>query len=133
MYKRQFPVKALKGFGGGDGYAAAFLYGLLEGKELLDCLEMGSAEAAMLVASHACSADIPGDVYKRQVGRKMYPAAILLTGIVSVIYSLEQTRIVIPVITGAVSLLPGYGLGLGWLIPAAIGIGIGRMLPEHSR
>lgn len=44
----------------------------------------------------------------------MYPAAILLTGIVSVIYSLEQTRIVIPVITGAVSLLPGYGLGLGW-------------------
>ena len=66
-------------------------------------------------------------------GRKMYPAAILLTGIVSVIYSLEQTRIVIPVITGAVSLLPGYGLGLGWLIPAAIGIGIGRMLPEHSR
>lgn len=57
---KPFPVKALKGFGGGDGYAAAFLYGLLEGKELLDCLEMGSAEAAMLVASHACSADMPG-------------------------------------------------------------------------
>ena len=30
-----------------------------EGKELIDCLEMGSAEAAMLVASHACSADMP--------------------------------------------------------------------------
>lgn len=56
---KPFPVKALKGFGGGDGYAAAFLYGLLEGKELIDCLEMGSAEAAMLVASHACSADMP--------------------------------------------------------------------------
>lgn len=56
---KPFPVKALKGFGGGDGYAASFLYGLLEGKEVIDCLEMGSAEAAMLVASHACSADMP--------------------------------------------------------------------------
>jgi 5-dehydro-2-deoxygluconokinase len=25
----------------------------------MDCLEHGSAEAAMLVASHACSADMP--------------------------------------------------------------------------
>ena len=57
---RPFPVKSLKGFGGGDGYAAAFLYGLFEGRELIDCLEMGSAEAAMLIASHACSADMPG-------------------------------------------------------------------------
>ena len=56
---KPFPVKALKGFGGGDGYAAAFLYGLLEEMEIIDCLEMGSAEAAMLVASHACSADMP--------------------------------------------------------------------------
>ena len=56
---KPFPVKALKGFGGGVGYAAAFLYGLFEGKEIIDCLEMGSAEAAMLVASHACSADMP--------------------------------------------------------------------------
>ena len=56
---KPFPVKSLKGFGGGDGYASAFLYGLFEGKELIDCLEMGSAEAAMLIASHACSADMP--------------------------------------------------------------------------
>lgn len=56
---KPFPVKALKGFGGGDGYAAAFIFGLLEGKSIIDCLEMGSAEAAMLVASHACSADMP--------------------------------------------------------------------------
>lgn len=56
---KPFPVKALKGFGGGDGYAAAFLHGLFEGMDMIDCLEMGSAEAAMLVASHACSADMP--------------------------------------------------------------------------
>lgn len=56
---KPFPVKLLKSFGGGDGYASAFLYGLLEGRDLADCLEMGSASAAMLVASHACSADMP--------------------------------------------------------------------------
>lgn len=56
---RPFPVSALKGFGGGDGYASSFLYGMLEGMDLPDCLELGSASAAMLVASHGCSADMP--------------------------------------------------------------------------
>ncbi len=57
---RPFPVKLLKSFGGGDGYASAFLYGLLEGWDIMDALEFGSASAAMLVASHACSQDMPG-------------------------------------------------------------------------
>ncbi len=56
---KPFPVKLLKSFGGGDGYASAFLYGLLEGWEMIDCLEFGSASAALLVASHACSEDMP--------------------------------------------------------------------------
>ncbi len=56
---KPFPVKLLKSFGGGDGYASAFLYGLFEGWDIWDCLEFGSASAAMLVASHACSQDMP--------------------------------------------------------------------------
>lgn len=56
---KPFPVKLLKSFGGGDGYASAFLYGLFEGFEIIDALEFGSASAAMLVASHACSQDMP--------------------------------------------------------------------------
>ncbi len=56
---KPFPVEALKGFGGGDGYGSAFLHGLLSGWELMDALEFGSASAAMLVASHACSQDMP--------------------------------------------------------------------------
>lgn len=67
---KPFPVKALKGFGGGDGYASSFLYGLLEGMEIIDCLEMGSAEAAMLVASHACSADMPSAADVKEFIRK---------------------------------------------------------------
>ena len=56
---RPFPVDALKGFGGGDGYASALLHGLMAGRTLPEALEMGSASAAMLVASHACSRDMP--------------------------------------------------------------------------
>ena len=56
---KPFPVKALKSFGGGDGYGSAFLSGLLNGWEIIDCLEFGSASASMLVASHGCSADMP--------------------------------------------------------------------------
>lgn len=56
---KPFPVKALKSFGGGDGYASAFLYGLMEGFHISKALEYGSASASMLVSSHGCSADMP--------------------------------------------------------------------------
>lgn len=56
---KPFPVEALKSFGGGDGYASGFLYGLYQGWEMIDCLEFGSAEAAMMVAAHSCSVDLP--------------------------------------------------------------------------
>lgn len=56
---KPFPVKLLKSFGGGDAYASAFMYGLLEGWDIMDALEFGSASAAMLVASHSCSEDMP--------------------------------------------------------------------------
>lgn len=56
---KPFPVKLLKSFGGGDGYTSSFLNCLFDGMEIIDCLEHGSASAAMLVASHACSKDMP--------------------------------------------------------------------------
>lgn len=56
---KSFPVKLLKSFGGGDAYASAFIYGLLEGWEIAEALEFGSASAAILVSSHGCSDDMP--------------------------------------------------------------------------
>lgn len=56
---KPFPVEPLKGFGGGDGYASAFLYGLMEGHDLCECLELGSASASVLVGSHGCSQFMP--------------------------------------------------------------------------
>ena len=58
---KPFPVAAMKGFGGGDGYASALLSSLMAGKSLPEALERGSASAAMLVASHACSRDMPAE------------------------------------------------------------------------
>lgn len=56
---KPFPVEKLKSFGGGDGYASSFLYGILEGWPIKDCLELGSASASMLVAAHACAEFMP--------------------------------------------------------------------------
>ena len=56
---KPFPVEARKGTGGGDGYASAFLYGLLQGWDIKQCLEFGSAEASMMVRSNNCSNDLP--------------------------------------------------------------------------
>ena len=56
---RPFPVQARKGFGGGDGYASGFLYGLFQGWEIIDCLEFGSAEASMMVRANNCSDSLP--------------------------------------------------------------------------
>ncbi len=67
---RPFPVKALKSFGGGDGYATSFLNGVFNGWDIMECLEMGSAEASMLVASHGCSADMPTEEAVREFIRK---------------------------------------------------------------
>lgn len=56
---KPFPVKLLKSFGGGDGYAAAFLSSMLEGKGFEKAFSLASACAAMLVASESCSQDMP--------------------------------------------------------------------------
>ena len=56
---KPFPVSAMKGFGGGDGYGSAFLYSLLQGKEMIECLEFGSASASMLISAHSCSDAMP--------------------------------------------------------------------------
>jgi 5-dehydro-2-deoxygluconokinase len=56
---KPFPAEARKRFGGGDGYASGFLYGLYQGWEIIDCLEFGSAEASMMVRANSCSDDLP--------------------------------------------------------------------------
>lgn len=56
---KPFPVQARKGFGGGDGYASGFLYGVFHGWEIQKCLEYGSAEASMLIRNNSCTERLP--------------------------------------------------------------------------
>ena len=54
-------MKLLKGFGGGDGYASAFIYSLLKGREVPEALEFATASASMLVSAHSCSEAMPSE------------------------------------------------------------------------
>lgn len=56
---KPFPIKAIRPNGGGDGYCSAFIAGLLDGKDIPECLEMASASAAILLGVHGGSAFMP--------------------------------------------------------------------------
>lgn len=55
----------------------------------------------------------------------MFPISILFTGMVSTVYAMEQSKLVIPFLTQATAYLPGYGAGLGWIVPALAGMAAG--------
>lgn len=65
--------------------------------------------------------------------RRVYPAAILFTAVISVVYALDQAKLTIPGITQAAAMIPGYSQGLGWLIPAVLGGLIGCCLQEKGQ
>lgn len=50
----------------------------------------------------------------------VYPAAVAVTGLISVVSSLDAAKLAIPVLTPAVRRLPLYSLSLGWLLPAVL-------------
>ncbi|MFV0504832.1 MAG: 5-dehydro-2-deoxygluconokinase [Lachnospirales bacterium] len=56
---KPIPIKLLKSFGGGDGYASFFIYGLLEKMNIKDIMFYSSASASMLVSAHSCSEAMP--------------------------------------------------------------------------
>jgi 5-dehydro-2-deoxygluconokinase len=54
-----FPARVIKTFGAGDSYAAGFLYGLMQGWEISDCMAFGGAAASIVISSHSCSDAMP--------------------------------------------------------------------------
>jgi len=54
-----FPVQVLNVLGAGDGFAAGFCTGLLEGREPAECARMGNAVGAIVASRHACAAAMP--------------------------------------------------------------------------
>lgn len=54
-----FPTQVVKTFGAGDSFAGAFIYSLMQGRSVEQCLAFGSASASIVVASHSCSDAMP--------------------------------------------------------------------------
>lgn len=63
----------------------------------------------------------------------VYPITVLMTGIVSIVYALYQSNFSIPLITLVISKIPFYDLGLGWIIPAVIGMLVGIVFSAYLK
>ncbi|NCB62971.1 MAG: branched-chain amino acid transport system II carrier protein [Clostridia bacterium] len=64
---------------------------------------------------------------------RVYPTAILFTAFSSVVYTLDGLGLVIPGVTKVMSYIPLSALGLGWLLPAAAGIGLGILISPRRK
>lgn len=60
--------------------------------------------------------------------RYAYPAGIFMTGVVSVTAALEQSGIVLPVLTKGLHMLFLYEVGLEWMMPAVAGTLLGIII-----
>ncbi len=54
-----YTVEVVSTIGAGDGFASGFLFGLLRGCSVLDCLHYGNAAAAIVVSRLSCSEAMP--------------------------------------------------------------------------
>jgi len=54
-----YPMRVMCAIGGGDGFAAGFLYALYKSEPLRECLRYGNAAAAVVVSSVSCADSMP--------------------------------------------------------------------------
>ena len=54
-----YPVDVKKNYGAGDAFAAAFIHGLLDGKEPDEAMRLGAGAAGLVVSNTACAASAP--------------------------------------------------------------------------
>ena len=57
--------------------------------------------------------------------RRIYWWSVLFTGLVSVANALEHAGVLAPALARIFEMLPGYGVGLGWILPALAGVVLG--------
>ena len=59
VFLMPYKVEVVSTIGAGDGFAAGFLYALLRGMSVADCLHYGNAAAAIVVSRLSCSEAMP--------------------------------------------------------------------------
>ena len=59
VFLEPYAVPVVSTIGAGDGFASGFLYGLLRGLPVIECLHYGNAAAAIVVSRLSCSEAMP--------------------------------------------------------------------------
>jgi 5-dehydro-2-deoxygluconokinase len=59
VFLEPYSVPVVSTIGAGDGFASGFLYGLLRGLPVIECLHYGNAAAAIVVSRLSCSEAMP--------------------------------------------------------------------------
>ena len=71
----------------------------------------------------------------RWVGRRplVYPVTVLFTGVASVLYTLRDLKVLPAALSDLLGAMPLAEQGLGWLLPALVGMVVGLALPQRKR
>lgn len=72
---------------------------------------------------------------QRWVGRRplVYPVTVLFTGMASILYTLRDLKVLPAALSDLLGALPLAEQGLGWLLPALVGMVVGLALPQRKR
>lgn len=72
---------------------------------------------------------------QRWVGRRplVYPVTVLFTGVASVLYTLRDLKVLPAALSDLLGAMPLAAQGLGWLLPALVGMVVGLALPQRKR
>lgn len=74
VYLPPFSVPVVSTIGAGDGFASGFLFGLLQGLPVVECLHYGNAAAAVVVSRLSCSEAMPTLAEVEQIIREQRAA-----------------------------------------------------------
>ncbi|MCC2258693.1 branched-chain amino acid transport system II carrier protein [Intestinimonas aquisgranensis] len=71
----------------------------------------------------------------RWVGRRplVYPVTVLFTGMASILYTLRDLKVLPAALSDLLGALPLAEQGLGWLLPALVGMVVGLALTKRKR
>jgi 5-dehydro-2-deoxygluconokinase len=75
VFLEPYNVEVQSTIGAGDGFASGFLYALLRGLPVLDCLHYGNAAAAIVVSRLSCSEAMPALAELEQLIKEQKPDA----------------------------------------------------------
>ena len=79
VFLAPYKVQVVSTIGAGDGFASGFLYGLLKGLPVIECLHYGNAAAAIVVSRLSCSEAMPTLVEVQEIIREQRSQAVPAT------------------------------------------------------